>query len=381
MDEEKKLDTKSSIETNHKRNRIRDFFIYGGVSKEEFTNGKFLMRKQNIKVWRMASLVITALSIFLLLGTFLFESFKPLMVAYSLMTGFSIISCILFFFAFTDENKAIEIYVYFAMLVYLALFIYISIFVSPGNNIAPLAVAIVLIALLDVNYPLNMLIVYVPALVSFIILQVTCKGDSPALTTNILSISLFTIIGFITSLGVKYVRVPSIVSMLHIAKERDTDALTGVYNSIAYERNIKLINQKIHKDESARIALAIFDINNLKQMNDSHGHQAGDILINKCVSIIKEAFKTSNIYRIGGDEFAVIITGSDYDNKESITRILHEKLNSLNDQHNGSSSDISMAFGIATYSKKLDNDYVSLFSRADADMYENKKFLKKKLEK
>ena len=48
--------------------------------------------------------------------------------------------------------------------------------------------------------------------------------------------------------------------MLHIAKERDTDALTGVYNSIAYERTIKLVNQKIQKDESARIALAIFEL-------------------------------------------------------------------------------------------------------------------------
>lgn len=376
MDEEKKLE-----ETSHRKNTIRNFFLYGGVSRNEFAKSKYSMRKQNIKVWRMASLVITIISLVLLLGSFVFRELNPYIVAYSLMTGFSIISCILFFFAFTDENKAIDIYVYFAMAVYLGLFIYTSVFVSPSNNIAALAVVLVVIALLDVNYPLNMLIVYVPALVIYIILEVTCRGDSPSLASNLFSVSMFTLVGFIISLGVKYVRVPSIVSLLHIAKERDTDALTGVYNSIAYERNIKLINQKIHKDESARIALAIFDINNLKQMNDSHGHHVGDKLITNCVAIIKESFKTSHIYRIGGDEFAVIITGSDYDNKESITRILHEKLNSLNDQHNGSSSDISMAFGIATYSKKLDNDYVSLFSRADADMYENKKFLKKKLEK
>lgn len=83
------------------------------------------------------------------------------------------------------------------------------------------------------------------------------------------------------------------------------DALTGVKNKTAYLEAINLLEQSIRLKRPT-FAVVIFDVIGLKHVNDTYGHDFGDILILESSKMISRAFNQSPVYRIGGDEFVCI---------------------------------------------------------------------------
>ena len=98
----------------------------------------------------------------------------------------------------------------------------------------------------------------------------------------------------------------------------NTDALTGIKNRLAFEKAEEHMNEEIKAGTISPFSIAIFDLNNLKKTNDKYGHEAGDALICEASKLICETFTHSPVYRIGGDEFAVILLGADYFDREKI---------------------------------------------------------------
>ena len=94
-----------------------------------------------------------------------------------------------------------------------------------------------------------------------------------------------------------------------LAKETtkaNVDALTGIRNKYAYLEAEEKLNQSITKNNETRFAVVVLDINDLKKVNDTKGHTAGDEMIRAACRIICDTFKKSPVFRVGGDEFAVI---------------------------------------------------------------------------
>ena len=151
--------------------------------------------------------------------------------------------------------------------------------------------------------------------------------------------------------------------------EAKRDALTGVKNKHAYLDAEKQINTAIENKEQPEFSLAIFDVNDLKTVNDTRGHNAGDEYLKAACSIICEIFSHSPVYRVGGDEFVVISQGSDYAN---IDKLMEEV-----DRHNEYAAEndgVIIACGMAKFDN--DNNVVEVFDRADTLMYKNKINLK-----
>ena len=147
------------------------------------------------------------------------------------------------------------------------------------------------------------------------------------------------------------------------------DELTGVKNKHAYADTVKKMNSLLASAQYPPFAVAVFDINNLKQINDTKGHQAGDRYIIRGCNTICRFFKHSPVFRIGGDEFVAIVTGYDYLNIESImTRF---KKHNRKNQKKG---DVVIAAGVSRYQN--DRNVSPVFKRADAEMYINKRQLK-----
>lgn len=148
------------------------------------------------------------------------------------------------------------------------------------------------------------------------------------------------------------------------------DALTGVKNKHAYVDEELKLNKDIEDKKEVEFAIIVFDVNGLKRVNDTHGHNAGDQLIKDASSIICNVFKHSPVYRIGGDEFTVIAQGEDYMN---IHALLDEvsKINMDNTRNNG----VVIACGMSKY--QGDRSVSSVFERADSLMYNNKNYLKR----
>ena len=104
-------------------------------------------------------------------------------------------------------------------------------------------------------------------------------------------------------------------------------------------------------------------------MNLTSGHQAGDEYLRTACKIICETFKHSPVFRVGGDEFAVIAQGRDYARME-------ELLEKMSHYNAGACREggIMIACGVARFED--DQCVASVFERADRNMYENKKMLK-----
>ena len=153
--------------------------------------------------------------------------------------------------------------------------------------------------------------------------------------------------------------------------EANMDALTGVKNKHAYVDLETQLNEKIGEDESVDFAIVVCDVNDLKKVNDTHGHNAGDNLIKSTVSIISTIFRGGEVFRVGGDEFAVILIDEEMSNIDDMMGQIakHNELNKA-------AGEVVIACGMSRY-EAGDSNVEMVFERADAQMYQNKEWLKR----
>ena len=152
-------------------------------------------------------------------------------------------------------------------------------------------------------------------------------------------------------------------------KEVNLDAMTGAGSKHAYLEAEDELNTKIKEHENIDFAVAIFDVNDLKRINDTFGHQAGDQYIRDAYSVIRTSFADSSIFRVGGDEFAVIVKDNDYGCvDELVEKIMEHNIQALK------TGGVVVACGVSRYDN--DGSVESVFQRADQKMYENKYLLK-----
>jgi diguanylate cyclase (GGDEF)-like protein len=158
--------------------------------------------------------------------------------------------------------------------------------------------------------------------------------------------------------------------LVQAQSQANIDALTGVKNMHAYKEMEAQLDRQITNHRQTSFAIVIFDVNDLKKVNDTSGHHAGDQYLRDACRIICDIFKHSPVFRVGGDEFAVITQERDY---ACIDELL-EKVNKHNAEA-ARTSGIIVACGMAKYEN--DPCVVSVFERADKEMYKNKCALKK----
>ena len=151
------------------------------------------------------------------------------------------------------------------------------------------------------------------------------------------------------------------------------DELTGVKNKNAYKEFEESMQRKIASGAViSPFAIIVCDINNLKVINDTAGHKVGDEYIIEASKLICETFTHSPVYRIGGDEFVVVLNAGDYINREKLLK----QIRAVVIKNIGKKEGVVIATGLADYDSINDKTLSDVFERADAKMYENKKFLK-----
>ena len=149
------------------------------------------------------------------------------------------------------------------------------------------------------------------------------------------------------------------------------DALTGVRNKAAYDAEIKSITD-------TKVGIAIIDLNNLKAINDKYGHDKGDIAIKNLSEMVCDIFVHSPVFRIGGDEFAIILRNHDYDYCKNLVNKLNKRFDDFQKDDTLEPWDkTSAAIGVAFFEEG--DDMESLFKRADQEMYKRKKEMKEKM--
>lgn len=154
------------------------------------------------------------------------------------------------------------------------------------------------------------------------------------------------------------------------------DALTGIRNKLAYDSEVKKIEWQM-SDENLKFAIAMIDLNDLKKINTSFGHDKGNIAIKRLCYLVCHIFEHSPVFRIGEDEFVVILQNSDYDTREQLYSIFNSKIESLRETSDLDPWEkISASIGIAVYDRAFDNSVDTVFKRADKLMNMRKKEMK-----
>ena len=149
-----------------------------------------------------------------------------------------------------------------------------------------------------------------------------------------------------------------------------TDALTGAESKLAYIQLEARIDQKIKNGEVEKFALAVFDVNDLKKINDKYGHETGDKFIINSYKIIVSHFNDSKVYRIGGDEFMAFVNYDEFANLEKLKEEFIDIMSRPKVQ-----LEPVIAIGLAKYENE--DSFNDVFRKADKLMYENKKMLKR----
>lgn len=149
------------------------------------------------------------------------------------------------------------------------------------------------------------------------------------------------------------------------------DELTHTKNKTAY-REMENALQKLIEEGGSPFGIVICDINGLKIINDTEGHKAGDEYIKTSCMLICRIFHHSPVFRIGGDEFVVVLRDQDYKNRNHLILRLRKQV----EENIRIGEGPAIASGLAEYQPLSDHSVEDVFNRADALMYEDKARLK-----
>ena len=154
------------------------------------------------------------------------------------------------------------------------------------------------------------------------------------------------------------------------------DALTSVRNKGAFSNYMEKLQERLDQGEEFEFAIGMFDCNNLKNINDEYGHDKGDIYLKAACQLICKVFDHSPVFRIGGDEFAVVLEKNDFINREELLSQFEERRKEISDSADNKWEEIHIAVGIAVYDPENDSGATDTMRRADKIMYDNKRIVK-----
>lgn len=191
-------------------------------------------------------------------------------------------------------------------------------------------------------------------------------NENPVFIIVVFEVFPRSIILLVFSVMMQYMVVSSNEDAYRIAQLtylKGTDTKTKVFNKNKYMEMVEDYYPGIEQ-----ISVLFWDLNNLKLINDRFGHSVGDLAIEKLSSaLVSHASNRCRVYRIGGDEFLMIIDDPRKDEPEKMIRSVQEKLES---EHADHEVKVSSAVGVALGSGA---DILDVVKDADSRMYENKK--------
>ena len=149
------------------------------------------------------------------------------------------------------------------------------------------------------------------------------------------------------------------------------DDLTGLYNRKGFFE-LTTHRMKLAKRTAEAFSIAFVDLDGLKRINDTYGHQEGNRALVDAALVLRESFRESDILaRIGGDEFAAFIAEAEESKIASVTSRIQQNLSACNSA-SGRKYRLSFSTGIVCGGGPQTSDLESLLASADALMYEQK---------
>ncbi len=149
----------------------------------------------------------------------------------------------------------------------------------------------------------------------------------------------------------------------------NVDELTGVYGRRAF---IGKVSDKLAEKYRDSCSLMVIDIDHFKKINDKYGHPTGDRVLNVIASELNGALNENHIIgRLGGEEFAVLVSGESRINTFQLADTLRKKIETLSIKDGKDSVSVTISIGM-TFSNSAEDTWHSLFNTADSELYNAK---------
>ena len=149
-----------------------------------------------------------------------------------------------------------------------------------------------------------------------------------------------------------------------LKEESRIDELTGLYNRVALRENYSSYVNK-------NLIVTFLDLDDFKKINDTFGHEVGDLALQEVSQLLKSSFRNTDCYRYGGDEFLLIRLDDDWSAYEM--DVLHIRQHLLGVKLGKLSPTIHLSGGYIIGTPRNDSDLRSMFHEADEMLYESKR--------
>ncbi len=161
-------------------------------------------------------------------------------------------------------------------------------------------------------------------------------------------------------------------------KRAYVDALTSVRNKGAFANYIDDMQKELDEKgrEELQFAIGVFDCDDLKTVNDMHGHDKGDVYLKTASRLICRIFQHSPVFRTGGDEFAVVLRNEDFENREALAAEFEKAAADACAAAGNRWEEVHTSMGIAVFDPVRDQTVIDTMRRADKMMYMNKRINK-----
>lgn len=289
------------------KKKILDIFTFHNIDSEEFDEIKddiYELNRTNLAIFSLVSAVfLLAMAIV----SFFIERVSDNRGIYCVMFG--IMSVILFYSAvlYKKLRKALLPCVYLFMTVLIAFGIILATTGQGLNETCSSLIALILaVPLLFIDKPLRMSCVILLGAAAYIIIASRVKEVSIFVTDSI-NVIIYSCISCIISSYMIQVKADSIIFRKKSGFLAENDVLTGVKNRNCYELRL----QSYADECSESVTCVYIDVNGLHQLNNTEGHKAGDEMLRYIAECIREQFDMEDIYRVGGDEYVILLKDAD----------------------------------------------------------------------
>lgn len=361
------------------KNRYRHFLQalhYGGVSHVDYRNISPIYNITNYSVWRVICIIEAVLFSALFVNSFIATGLQRFRFLYLGMALFTTIQASIFYrLAKKKRFTFLKLLIYFNSLIIYSFGMLLSLDSAPNELSVAFMVMLVVLPLVILDKPCRLITMTVAVSAIYIVLVHRFKADDIQQTERVNTI-VYCLVSCILSTYLVCSRFSGLLEEFRTSQRIYVDALTGLGNELSYLRCVEELNGRIKSGEAPAFAVCMMDLNNVKTTNDTYGHRFGCALIVESGHYIRKHFLTSHCFHVGGDEFIVILEGADYEHREALIKDFDKRMEDYYYTMEGIDLRLVLARGLSTFDAENDMEYKFVFERADALMYENKRYVK-----
>jgi diguanylate cyclase (GGDEF)-like protein len=255
-------------------------------------------------------------------------------------------------------------YVLFAAWLGSEIMIAVAVWLTGGPNVATLSWLAIPVVTLSARFSLRGVMTGVAVAVALLLIVSFGADTTAVLKDPTLVICPLALILATAALSTALMR-----SDVEHRGEAVIDPLTGMLNRKALANRLSELSQQA-EITGERIGVIVGDLDNFKAVNDSNGHAVGDAVLTDVAYVLRKQLRAYDLaYRIGGEEFLVLVPGSDMPECKRLAELLRRTVAACTF---GDGVRLTMSFGVSTSVARQAFDYERVFAAADEALYEAK---------